>query len=123
MKKCSYKFHKTHKKTSVSESLSLQARLLLLLLKKRLRHSSFPVNFTKFLRTPFSYRTPRMATSKYQLRLDSLNADVMSQLDIASKVDYLNQISYTNFIVSHRKTSNTDVSPLNFIYNCHFCFI
>ena len=33
------------------------------LLKKRLRHSYFPVNFVKFLRTPFFYRTPPVATS------------------------------------------------------------
>ena len=28
------------------------------LLKKRLQHRFFPVNFAKFLRTPFIYRTP-----------------------------------------------------------------
>ena len=33
------------------------------LLKKRLWHRCFPVNFAKFLRTTFSYRTPPLATS------------------------------------------------------------
>ena len=31
------------------------------LLKKRLWHRCFPVNFAKFLRTPFFYRTPLVA--------------------------------------------------------------
>ena len=34
------------------------------LLKKRLWHKCFPVNFAKFLRTPF-YRTPPVAASLY----------------------------------------------------------
>ena len=33
------------------------------LLKKRLYHRSFPVNFAKFLRTPFVHRTPPVAAS------------------------------------------------------------
>ena len=32
-------------------------------LKKRLQHRCFPVNFAKFLRTPFSYRTLPVANS------------------------------------------------------------
>ena len=48
-KRCSKKFHKIHRKTPVPESLFL--------LKKRLLHRCFPVNFVKFLRTPF-YRIP-----------------------------------------------------------------
>ena len=39
------KFRKIHRKTHVPETL---------LLKKRLWHRCFPVNFAKFLRTPFS---------------------------------------------------------------------
>ena len=34
------------------------------LLKKRLWHRSFPVNFAKFLRAPFFYRTPPVAASE-----------------------------------------------------------
>ena len=34
------------------------------LLKKRLCHRCFPVNFVKFLRTPFFYRTPLVAASE-----------------------------------------------------------
>ena len=34
------------------------------LLKKRLWHRCFPVNFAKFLRTPFFYRTPLVAVSE-----------------------------------------------------------
>ena len=33
------------------------------LLKKRLWHRSFPVNFAKFLRTPFFHRSPLMVAS------------------------------------------------------------
>ena len=36
------------------------------LLKKRLLHRCFPVNFVKFLITPFLYRTPLVAASEYQ---------------------------------------------------------
>ena len=36
------------------------------LLKKRLLHRCFPVNFVKFLITPFFYRTPLVAASEYQ---------------------------------------------------------
>ena len=42
------------------------------LLKKRLWHSCFPVNFAKFLRTPF-YRTSLMAASKSKKRALVLN--------------------------------------------------
>ena len=34
------------------------------LLKKRLWHRCFPVNFVKFLRTPFLHRTPLVAASE-----------------------------------------------------------
>ena len=33
------------------------------LLKKRLWHRCFPVNFVKFIRTPFLHRTPPVAAS------------------------------------------------------------
>ena len=32
-------------------------------MKKRFQHRCFPVNFEKFLRTPFFYRTPPAAAS------------------------------------------------------------
>ena len=45
------------------------------LLKKRLRHSCFPVNIAKFLRTPFFidffYRTPLVAASCIEIRKES----------------------------------------------------
>ena len=44
----------------VSFLIKLQASTLL---KKRLSHRCFPVNFSKFLRTFFSYRTPLVAAS------------------------------------------------------------
>ena len=37
------------------------------LLKKSLWHMCFPVNFTKFLRTPFFYRTLPVAASEYYI--------------------------------------------------------
>ena len=46
------KFHKTHSKTPISESLFKKT-----LLKKRLWHRGFPVNFATFLRTPFLQNT------------------------------------------------------------------
>ena len=39
------------------------------LLKKRLWHGCFPVNFVKFLRTPFFHRTPLVAASVSHLYL------------------------------------------------------
>ena len=36
-----------------------------ILLKKKLWHRCFPVNFAKFLRRPFYYRTPPVAASEY----------------------------------------------------------
>ena len=68
-KRCSQKFLKTHRKTSVRVSfliklqvsilIKLQAEAILMKLqaKKRLQHSCFPVNFAKFPRTPFSQNT------------------------------------------------------------------
>ena len=46
---CSEKFRKIHKKTPVPESATL--------FKKRPWHRCFPVNFVKFLRTPFLQNT------------------------------------------------------------------
>ena len=46
-KRCSWKFHKIHGKTSMPATL----------LKKRLWHRCFPVNFVKFLRAPFLQNT------------------------------------------------------------------
>ena len=51
-KGCSQKFHKIHRKATVPESLFLKT-----LLKKRLWHKYFPVNFVKFLKTPFLQNT------------------------------------------------------------------
>ena len=47
LKRCSQKFHKIHRETPVPATL----------LKKRLWHRCFPVNFMKFLRTPFLQNT------------------------------------------------------------------
>ena len=49
-------FCKIHKKTRVPESFLINMRPATLL-KKRLWHICFPVNFAKFLRTPFLERT------------------------------------------------------------------
>ena len=42
------------------------------LLKAKLWHRCFPVNFAKFLRTSFFYRTPPVAASDYQPFVDLL---------------------------------------------------
>ena len=39
------------------------------LLKNRLLHRCFPLNFAKFLKTPFSYRTPPVAAPFLNTRL------------------------------------------------------
>ena len=58
-KRCSKKFRKNHRKTPVPESLFYKVSGLrpATLSKKRLRHRCFPVNFVKFLRTPFLQNT------------------------------------------------------------------
>ena len=52
-KRCSQKFCKIHRKTPVAESLFYKSCTSATLLKKRLGHKCFPVNFAKFLKTPF----------------------------------------------------------------------
>ena len=54
-KRCSQKFRKIHKKTPLPESLFNKVSGLrpATVLKKRLWHRCFPVNFAKFLKTPF----------------------------------------------------------------------
>ena len=47
LKTCSYKFRKIHRKKSLPEPEPAT------LLKKKLWHRYFPVNFAKFLKTPF----------------------------------------------------------------------
>ena len=68
-KKNSEEFRKTHRKTPVPVSLFLWSCRLrpATLLKKRLRHRCFSVNFEKCLRTPLLYRTPLVVA--YGLRL------------------------------------------------------
>ena len=53
-----------------------------ILLKKRLWHRCFPVNFVKFLRTPFFYRTPLVVASEYFTRLKKFIVIVKSVLVI-----------------------------------------
>ena len=48
---CSQKFRNIHRKTLVLESLFDKETFVI---KKKLQHRCFPVNITKFLRTPFS---------------------------------------------------------------------
>ena len=52
--RCSYKFHKFHRKTPVLESLfnKVAAPQACNFIKKRLLHRCFPVKFVKFLGTP-----------------------------------------------------------------------
>ena len=53
-KRCSKKFRKIHRKTPVPGSLFYRPATLL---KMRLWHRCFPMNFAKFLGTPFSLNT------------------------------------------------------------------
>ena len=58
-KRCSWKFHKIHRKTPVPGLFFNKVAGLrpATLLKKRLLHRCFLVNFAKFLRTPFLQNT------------------------------------------------------------------
>ena len=53
------KFHKTHLKTPMLESYfnRVSGLRVVTLLKKRLQHRCFQINFMKFLRTPFLQNT------------------------------------------------------------------
>ena len=55
VKRCSWKFRKIHRKTPVPESFCYNVAGLrpATLIKKRLWHRCFPMNFAKFLRTSF----------------------------------------------------------------------
>ena len=68
-KRCSYEFPKIHRKTPVPKSLFSKVAGLrpATLLKKSFCHSCFPVNFTKFLRTPFLQNTSGQMSPKYIL--------------------------------------------------------
>ena len=63
--KCSQKFGKIHEKTPGASLFFNKVAGLrpAILLKRRLWHRCFPMNFAKFLRTPFFYRTPPVAAS------------------------------------------------------------
>ena len=65
-KRCSLQFHKINRKTPMPGSLFSLPRPATLL-KKRLCHRCFPMNFSKFLRTPF-HGTPPVATSVHYFR-------------------------------------------------------
>ena len=52
LKRCSWKFRKIHRKTPVPVPF-FKKNWPATLLKKRLSHKCFPVNFAKFLRAPF----------------------------------------------------------------------
>ena len=68
VKKCSQKFRKIYRKTPAPESLFYQNCRLRLrpttLLKERLWHRCFPVNFAKSLTTTFLKKTIPVAASK-----------------------------------------------------------
>ena len=81
LKRCPYKSRKIHKNTFVPEPFFYKVAGLRLatLLKKRLWHWCFPVNFTKFLRRPFLQNTSPLVTetfNKYFIR--HLNLDVFN---------------------------------------------
>ena len=73
LKRCSQKFDKIHRKTPVGLFLTKVAGLRpATLLKKRLWHRCFPVNFVKLLRTPFLQNTPGrllLAVSPHQANI------------------------------------------------------
>ena len=67
----SYKFRKIHRKTPVPESLFNKVaglRPCRPLLKKRFWHRCFPVDFAKFLRTPFLTEHPVSASVNNEIK-------------------------------------------------------
>ena len=56
-KMCSPKFHKIHRKTLVQSFFFNKGQRPATVLKKRLWRKCFPVNFAKFLKTPFLQNT------------------------------------------------------------------
>ena len=76
------KFCKIHRKTPLPESLfliKLQAATTILL-KMRLQHSSFLVNFAKFLRTPFLQNTSFASDSFCTFFQTCISASIKGQL-------------------------------------------
>ena len=65
------------------------------LLKKRPWHRCFPVNFVKFLRTPF-YRTPLVAVSAF---FQQISVNLVKVLDQGHKLNQL-QIMWNNVLCS-----------------------
>ena len=47
----------------LAKLMNLYKSMTCYFIKKSLLHKCFPVNFVKFLRTPFFYRTPPVAAS------------------------------------------------------------
>ena len=56
-------YRSSHPKVLCKKGVLKNFDLISTLLKKRLWHKCFPVNFVKFLTTPFFYRTPLVAAS------------------------------------------------------------
>ena len=83
-------FCKIHRKTPVSESLfNKVARLRpATLIKKKLWHKCFPVNFAKFLRTPFLQNTPWRLLLRISIKeQDKSDSHYLSVQDILSHLE------------------------------------
>ena len=78
------------------------------LLKKRLWHRCFPVNFLKFLKNTFSYRTPPVAASDY-----SLNVEHWTKPQLLSHV---NKILFYKLIQIEESCKNISLVSFWFIW-------
>ena len=119
--RCSYKFCKIHRRTPVLEPFLNEVTALRSksLLKKRLQHSGFPVNFVKFLRAPFLQNTSgRLLLNLFFVSLDK--SDLASsrgsvKLFICSKLSgNNNKVYYFTKYKLHRRCLMSKFSE-NFI--------
>ena len=105
VKRCSWKFRKIHRKTPVPESLFFSCNFI----KMRLWLKCFPVNFVKFLRTPFLRSTSGrllllhegFATSCYKIISSILLQELINDFAIFK---YLLKIKLVTTILETRTT-------------------
>ena len=87
VKRCSYKFRKIHRKTPVpqSEENTSDRPRPATLLKKRLWHKCFLVNFVKFLRTPFFIEHLSWLLSSPAKNCSAMTSSLQTRVLILSK--------------------------------------
>ena len=94
------------------------------LLKKRLWHRCFPVNFTKFLRTPFFNRTPLVTASvkvESIFRIKPLHVNEAILCIVLQELSMNFQFYFDEFSNSYVKHKNLQLAR-NYIAEWWFCY-